>query len=394
LSTNCQTQALSRPEQDFKTHIITEKLIQVQEDAAQLSQELSTLREDGADKETVDRRSLSLINMLMPEKVPDAHNMIGSEVVRVMTFYLDVLRGPVTSLMLNALLAALIKNGRFDSAWRVVLGDFEKFDLAKDGWTFLRMIELCARTRDVPSAWRVWDEFKAWRASVERALKTPGHESLRPARTRVFASDPAAAGARATDELHGDAAALERSAQDTLALAEALTFPGENALPACVAGGALAVTPADREVARRKLGCDMKTEHATYIEMVTLLGSAGDFRSAIQLLREEEGILEHKHNPTMQDVGSLYQIAVVAGNQHAALDIRGLCMQKPLHSGRRALHRKWGTSFSWDLTEPQHRSLSRRFPEEYRRHRPPFRDGEHVYSRSRDGKPSANSASA
>ncbi|KAJ2760553.1 hypothetical protein IWQ56_005459, partial [Coemansia nantahalensis] len=235
----------------------------------------------------------------------------------------------------------------------------------------------------------------AWRAGVERELKTPGHESLRATRTRVFASDPAAAGARETGELHGDAAALERSSQEMLALAETLTFPGENAAPVCVAGGALAVTPADREVARRKIGCDMKTEHATYIEMVTLLGSAGDFRSAIQLIREEkEGILEHTHNPTMQDVGSLYQIAVDAGNQHAALDIRGLCMQKPLHAGRRALHRKWGTSFSWDLTEPQHRSLSRRFPEEHRRHSPPFRDGEHVYSRSRDSKTHTKDASA
>ncbi|KAJ1728947.1 hypothetical protein LPJ61_003766, partial [Coemansia biformis] len=394
LPTSSLARTHARSEQDFQAHIITEKLVQVQEDAAQLSRDIEALEKDGAPKEVRDQHRMRLIDMLMPEKTPTAHNMIGSEAARLMTFYVDVLKGPVSTRLLNAVLAALVKNGRFDCAWRVILGDFEKFNLAKDGWTFLRMIELCARTRDVPSAWRVWDEYKAWRAGVERELKTPGHESLRPARTRVYATDPAAADLQAEErELSGDAAALERSRQEALALAETLTFPGDNALPACVAGGALAVTPADREAARRQIGCDTKTEHAVYIEMVTLMGSAGDFRSAIQLLREEkQGILEHKHSPTMEDVNSLYQSAVVAGNKHAALDIRGLCMQKPLHSGRRALHRKWGTSFSWDLTGPQHKSLSRRFPEEFRRHSPPFKDGEFVYSQSRSGKAQAKGA--
>ncbi|KAJ2361652.1 hypothetical protein IW150_007190 [Coemansia sp. RSA 2607] len=187
-----------------------------------------------------------------------------------------------------------------------------------------------------------------------------------------------------TPELSGDDAAMNRASKDMLALAESLEFPGDNALPTIVAGGAVAVIPSDREIARRKIGCDMKTEHATYIEMITLLGSCGDFRSAIRLIREEKSeILEHKHNPTMYDVSSLYQNAVMAGDKNAALDIRGLCMQKPAHAARRALHRKWGTSFSWDLTDPQRKSLSRRFPEEFRRHTEPFKDGEHVSLRHR-----------
>ncbi|KAJ2470410.1 hypothetical protein IWW56_006537 [Coemansia sp. RSA 2131] len=288
-------------------------------------------------------------------------------------------------------LAALVNNGRFESAWRVIFGDFEKYGLPRDGWTFLWTIRLCARTRDVPSAWRVWDEFKKWRADVERELNTPGHNTLRTGRTRVYGaqSDKASTGAKPktldvqSDEPSGDSAA-NRATRDMLALVTDLEFPGSLSMPTNVAGGALAVTADDREVARKLIGCDMKPEHATYIEMITLLGSCGDFRSAVHLLREEkEGILEHKHDPTMQDVGSMYQNALVSGNKHAALDVRGLCMPKPLHEARRKLHRKWGTSFGWELTSPQYKAVSRRFPEEFKPHNPPFKNGEHVYSRSR-----------
>ncbi|KAJ2781362.1 hypothetical protein H4R18_002937 [Coemansia javaensis] len=379
LSTHCLASPSPQPEAAFKARIVTERLVQAQEDAARIRDRIQALSAEGAPKEALDGQYVSLIDALLPEKSPTANNAAASEAVRLMVFYLDVLKGTVNARLLNAFLAALIKNGRFDCAWRVILGDFEKFNVPKDGWTFLRMLELCARTRDVRSAWQVWDEYKAWRARVERELGTPGHEALKPRPTRVYGSDPSRdKGPR------GDAAAPDGPGPETLALARTLTFPGDNALPACVAGGALGVTPADREVARRRLGCDMTTEHATYIEMVTLLGSGGDFSAAVQLLREEkQGVLEHQHNPTMLDVNSLYQNAIKAGDKHAALDIRGLCMQKPLHPARRALHRKWGTSFSWDLTAPQHRSLSRRFPEEFRRHTAPFQDGEFVYLRQR-----------
>ncbi|KAJ1941903.1 hypothetical protein FBU59_003364 [Linderina macrospora] len=236
------------------------------------------------------------------------------------------------------------------------------------------MIRLCARTRDVPSAWRVWDEYKAWRVAVEKELKTPGSEKLVAGSTKLY---KAGEGSRPVDDSEaGDIEALNTASQDMMSLAKGLAFPGENALPECIAGGALAVLPADRETARKRV------EHATYMEMVTLLGSCGDFRAAIQLLREEmNDILEHAHKPTMDDVNSLYQNAVVAGDKASALDIRGLCMHKPLNSARRALHRKWGTSYSWDLTDPQQRSLSRRFPEEFRRHQKPFRNAEYVVSR-------------
>ncbi|PIA14475.1 TPR-like protein, partial [Coemansia reversa NRRL 1564] len=120
------------------------------------------LRSEGAPKEVLDKHLVKLINALIPEVVPVANNQVASEAVRLMRFYLEDLKGEVNTRLLNAYLAALIKNGRFESAWRVVLGDFKKFGLAKDGWTFLRMIEMCARTRDVPSAWRVWDEYKSW----------------------------------------------------------------------------------------------------------------------------------------------------------------------------------------------------------------------------------------
>ncbi|KAI8324801.1 hypothetical protein GQ54DRAFT_246286, partial [Martensiomyces pterosporus] len=113
-------------------------------------------------KEKTDRQRLALIDALMPPAVPGVHNSIGSEASRLMTFYLDVLKGDVTSQLLNAYLSAMINNGRFYEAWRTFLGDFKRFSVLKDGWTFQRMIRLCARTRDVPSAWRVWDEFKAW----------------------------------------------------------------------------------------------------------------------------------------------------------------------------------------------------------------------------------------
>ncbi|KAJ2778629.1 hypothetical protein GGI15_004129, partial [Coemansia interrupta] len=357
------------------------------ERAAKATSELLDTKTKSVPKDTRDKMHMDLIDMLMPKEVPTAHNGVGSEASRLMRYYLDVLGGSVSKQLLNAYLSAMIGNGRFEEAWRVFLGDFEKHGIPKDGWTFQRMLRLCARTRDVPSAWRIWDEYKAWRAEVEKALGTPGHEKLKRSQTMVYRSssesdskdEPAVA-----SEPSGDDAALNRASKDMLALAEALEFPGDNALPTIVAGGALAVIPSDREIARRKIGCDMKTEHATYIEMITLLGSCSDFRSAIRLIREEKsGILEHKHNPTMDDVSSLYQNAVMAGDKHAALDIRGLCMQKPAHAARRALHRKWGTSFSWDLTDPQRKSLSRRFPEEFRRHTEPFKDGERVTVRQR-----------
>ncbi|KAJ1826019.1 hypothetical protein LPJ56_002397 [Coemansia sp. RSA 2599] len=358
-----------------------EKLIEAQEKAARATREVMDGKSKGLPKEVRDEQNLNLINVLMPEKVPELHNSIGSEARRVMRFYVDVLGGEVNALLLNAYISAMICNGRYQDAWYCILHDFNKYAIPKDGWTFQRIIRLCARTRDVPTAWRAWDEFKAWRADVEAALKTPGHEGLKKSRTAVYKTMPD----RTADSLtsvsgqSGDEEAMNRASREMLALAEGLEFPGESALPEVVAGGGLAVLPSDREVARRKIGCDMKTEHATYIEMITLLGSCSDFRSAINLIREEKtGILEHQHNPTMEDVNSLYQNAMLAGDKHSALDIRNLCMQKPLHSARRALHRKWGTSFSWDLTDPQRKSLSRRFPEEFRPRKAPFKDGEQV----------------
>ncbi|ORX73732.1 hypothetical protein DL89DRAFT_207574, partial [Linderina pennispora] len=105
---------------------------------------------------------IELIDALMPEQLPNKHNAIGSEATRLMAFYLDIIKGNVTSQLLNAYISAMINNGRFYEAWRTFLSDFKQFNVQKDGWTFQRMIRLCARTRDVPSAWRVWDEYKAW----------------------------------------------------------------------------------------------------------------------------------------------------------------------------------------------------------------------------------------
>ncbi|KAJ2798157.1 hypothetical protein H4R20_004921 [Coemansia guatemalensis] len=393
LSTNSLGEAYANIDEKLSTqHANSENLLETQSHAAQVKQQLQELRDKGAPKEVIDQHLVKLVNALIPELVPVANNQVASEAVRLMRFYLEDLKGEVNTWLLNAYLAALIKNGRFESAWRVVLGDFKKFGLAKDGWTYLRMIEMCARTRDVPSAWRVWDEYKSWRKDVETELKTPGYETLKDTRTKVYKFDSKADGPQIEESL-GDAAALNRTKQDMLALSEALVFPGESMLPTSVAGGALAVTAADREIARRQIGCDMKTEHATYIEMVTLLSSSGDFRAAIHLLREEKrGILEHKHNPTMTDVNVLYRNATAAGNKHAALDIRGLCMQKPLNQPRRELHRKWGTSFNWELTGPQYKALSRRFPEEFRPHKEPFKDGEYVYSRLRDNNNKGNNS--
>ncbi|KAJ2735290.1 hypothetical protein IW152_001670 [Coemansia sp. BCRC 34962] len=340
---------------------------------------------------------LDLINMLMPAEIPVAHNGIGSEAKRLMMFYVDVLKGRVNSRLLNAYLSAMVCNGRFEDAWRIFLDDYKRFNAPKDGWTFQSMIRLCARTRDVPSAWRLWDEFKTWRVDVEKALQTPGHETLKSLPTKVYRTggdDGALAPTSQQQQqqqqqqrnTEGDAAAFERVSQGMLAVAERLEFPGDNAMPAIVAGGSLAVIPSDRENARKPLGCDMATEHAIYIEMITLLGSCGDFRAAVHLIREEKNkILEHAHNPTMDDVNSVYQNAIVAGDKHSAMDIRALCMQKPAHQARRALSRKWGTSFSWDMTDSQQKAMSRRLPESFRRHQAPFsKGGEYVKTRQRD----------
>ncbi|KAJ1889333.1 hypothetical protein LPJ66_008086 [Kickxella alabastrina] len=374
-------QALTKADKRFGANTAFLRLVDAQERAAQATRDIQDTVDKDIPKEARDQQRMSLINTLMPEDVPSAHNSVGSEAARLMRFYVDVLKGSVNAQLLNAYMSAMICNGRFRDAWKIFLHDFDKYNVSKDGWTFQRMIRLCARTRDVPSGWRVWDEFKAWRADVEKALKTPGHEQLKRSQTMVYrsATDGDAVDKDAAPGAEGDAAALNRASQDMLALAEGLVFPGENVIPQVVAGGAMAVLPSDRETARKQIGCGMKAEHATYIEMITLLGSCGDFRAAIKLIREEKNdILEHKHNPTMEDVSSLYQNALVAGDKHSTLDIRGLCMQKPAHSARRALHRKWGTSFSWDLTDPQQKSLSRRFPEEFRRHKAPFKDGEQV----------------
>ncbi|KAJ1940248.1 hypothetical protein GGF37_004054, partial [Kickxella alabastrina] len=62
--------------------------------------------------------------------------------------------------------------------------------------------------------------------------------------------------------------------------------------------------------------------------------------------KKKNDILKHKHSLTMEDVSNLYQNALVAGGKHSILDIRSLCMQKPVNLARRALNHKWGTSFS------------------------------------------------
>ncbi|KAJ1666360.1 hypothetical protein EV178_002316 [Coemansia sp. RSA 1646] len=360
------------------TSTSTSKLIDIQSKSMDAISDAEEAVSSGEGKEKITASYLSIIDMLIPKAVPDAQKPIGSEATRLMYFYLDFMKGNVTSHMLNAYLSAAINNGRYFDAWYVYLGAFKQYNVRRDGWTFQRAIRLCARTRDVPSAWRVWDEYKAWRLDVELALGTPGCEKLQASKTRVYARD--------SDKFSSSSSALDHdqtlpntATQGMLDLAESLVFPGENAMPDRVAGGALATLPADRETARRRIGCDMKTEHAVYIEMVTLLGSNHDFNSAIRLLREEKmGILEHAHAPTMEDVMSLYQNAAASGNKDAALDIRGMCMQKRTHPARRALSRKWGTSFNWDRTDSEQKALSRRFPEEFRRNVGPFKDGEYA----------------
>ncbi|KAI9502927.1 hypothetical protein GGI25_003200 [Coemansia spiralis] len=376
-------QMVSKAEQRFHALVASSKLIDVQSKAMDAIRSVEDDSATSTAAEAISGSHLDLVDALLPKKLPEQQKVVGSEAARLMSFYLDYCKGDVTSHLLNAYLSAAINNGRYFDAWCTFLGDFKKYNVPKDGWTFHRIIRLCARTRDVPSAWRVWDDYKAWRAEVERKLKTPGHEELKAAKTIVYreGSEDGQTSSKSPDD---SAESLNTATKDMLELAKVLVFPGENAIPERLAGGALAVLPADREVARKRIGCDMKTEHATYIEMITLLGSCRDFRSAIRLIEEEKtGILEHSHNPTMDDVASLYQNAVVAGEKHAALDIRRLCMQKPAHQARRALHRKWGTSFSWDRTDSQHKALSRRFPEEFRRHNGPFKDGEYVTSKRR-----------
>ncbi|KAJ2455525.1 hypothetical protein GGF42_003409, partial [Coemansia sp. RSA 2424] len=385
--------SLSRHERTLHNIVAATRFIDMQSNVARATKELvdgssSSNASGNSLDDAPSRQTLDLVSMLMPAEVPTAHNGVGSEAKRVMMLYVDVLKGKVNARLLNAYLSAMVCNGRFEDAWRIFLGDYKRFDVPKDGWTFQTMIRLCARTRDVPSAWRLWDEFKSWRVNVEKALQTPGHEALKSLPTKVYRTEGDAA-VSTEQKQHpnekGDAAAFEHVSQDMLAVAERLEFPGDNALPAVVGGGALAVIPSDRENARKPLGCDMSTEHAIYIEMITLLGSCGDFRAAVHLIREEKNsILEHPHNPTMDDVNSVYQNAIVAGDKHSAMDIRSLCMQKPAHQARRALHRKWGTSFSWDMTDPQQKAMSRRLPESFRRHQAPFsKGGEYVKTQAR-----------
>ncbi|KAJ2868711.1 hypothetical protein GGI22_000700 [Coemansia erecta] len=369
------SQMVSKAENEFRSVATASKLIDIQSRSMEAISSAEKAISNGDDKESIKASYLNMIDMLIPEAVPDSQKSIGSEATRLMYFYLDFMKGEVTSHMLNAFLSAAINNGRYFDAWYVYLGAFKRYNVPRDGWSFQRAIRLCARTRDVLSAWRVWDEYKAWRVDVELALNTPGCEKLQAPKTRVYAHHPD----KPVLDQDRASSSPNTATQAMLDLAESLIFPGKNAMPDCVAGGALAVLPADRENARRHIGCDMKAEHAVYIEMVTLLGSNHDFSSAIRLIREEKvGILEHAHAPTMEDVLSLYQNALSSGNKDAALDIRGLCMQKRTHPARRALNRKWGTSFSWDRTDSQQKALSRRFPEEFRRHVGPFKDGEYV----------------
>ncbi|KAJ1864038.1 hypothetical protein LPJ78_003646 [Coemansia sp. RSA 989] len=371
--TNSVSLVCSRKEDQANDYLTTSRLLEVQERSESISRTIEELKEQDASKEDLDKHIVMLVNVLLPETVPLAHNQVASEAVRLMCFYIDKLKGEVNSRLLHAYLAALINNGRFESAWRVIFGDYEQFGLPKDGWTYLRAMQICVRTRDVPTAWRVWDQYKKWRCEVETELKTPGFEKLKPTSTQVY---------KPQRSVHGHKAAFNRVSQEMLALTTSIEFTGANLMPTNVGGGALAVTRDDREAARREIGCGMKTEHAMYMEMVGLLGSCNDFRAAIQLLREQKtDILEHEHKPTMKNVSSLRQNAGLAGDKHALLDIRGLCMEKPLHPARRALHRKWGTSFSWELTTPQYKSLARRFPEEFQKNNPPFKGSEYVYSK-------------
>ncbi|KAJ1838511.1 hypothetical protein LPJ73_007058, partial [Coemansia sp. RSA 2703] len=233
---------LTNTEHKFDVNAGILKLIEAQERAAKATSELLETKTKTVPKETRDKMHMDLIDMLMPKEVPTAHNGVGSEASRIMRYYLDVLGGSVSKQLLNAYLSAMIGNGRFEEAWRVFLGDFEKYGIPKDGWTFQRMIRLCARTRDVPSAWRIWDEYKAWRAEVEQKLGTPGHEKLKRSQTMVYrsSSDSDVSSESETPELSGDDAAMNRASKDMLALAESLEFPGDNALPTIVAGGAVA----------------------------------------------------------------------------------------------------------------------------------------------------------
>ncbi|KAJ2557223.1 hypothetical protein EV175_001480 [Coemansia sp. RSA 1933] len=364
----------TKTEDQFRSVAISSKLIDIQARSVEAISSTDEAISSGEDKASIKDSYLNLVDMLLPEAVPETQKSVGSEATRLMYFYLDYLKGDVTSHLLNAYLSAAINNGRYYDAWYVYLGAFRRYNVARDGWSFQRIIRLCARTRDVPSAWRVWDEYKAWRLDVELALKTPGCDKLKASKTRLYVRDN---DSHVSDP--NQPSSPNTATQGMLDLAESLVFPGMLAMPERVAGGALATLPVDREIARKGIGCDMVTEHAVYMEMVNLLGSNQDFDSAIRLVREEKkGILEHAHSPTFEDVMSTYQNALMAGKKAAALDIRGLCMPKRTHQAHRALSRKWGTSFSWDRTDSQQKALSRRFPEEFRRHDGPFKDGEYV----------------
>ncbi|KAJ2382341.1 hypothetical protein H4S02_005792, partial [Coemansia sp. RSA 2611] len=241
--------SLSKHEQKIRDIVTTTRFIDMQANVARATKGLVSGTGTSSSNSSVldagpSQQVLDLVNMLMPAEIPVAHNGIGSEAKRLMMFYVDVLKGGVNSRLLNAYLSAMVCNGRFEDAWRIFLGDYKRFNVPKDGWTFQSMIRLCARTRDVPSAWRLWDEFKSWRVDVEKALQTPGHEELKSLPTKVYRTEsddgPSVSTSRQQQNTEGDAAAFERVSQGMLAVAERLEFPGDNALPTIVAGGSLA----------------------------------------------------------------------------------------------------------------------------------------------------------
>ncbi|KAJ1945740.1 hypothetical protein FBU59_002222, partial [Linderina macrospora] len=111
-------QMLSRSDSAFVSSVTSAVLIEAQAKAAKIGRSLADSKTSEGENDDANSLLLELVDALMPEKLPSKHNAIGSEATRLMAFYLDVIKGNVTSLMLNSYISAMVSNGRFYEAWR------------------------------------------------------------------------------------------------------------------------------------------------------------------------------------------------------------------------------------------------------------------------------------
>ncbi|PWA01704.1 hypothetical protein BB558_002183 [Smittium angustum] len=289
------------------------------------------------------------------------------------TLALQPNNGRASTRLLNSYLAVLVNHGAYYKAWRFYCEEYEKMGCKRDGWTIESILTCCDIQRDVEKAWIVWGHFKQWRQSVEKLIQPKligSKESSKDINKdhEISSTIDTQSDAKIIKEDQDTEHSPESNTDDMYAVNVNEWFEHPN----IVAGGAAAVTPRDRESARRLIGCGKDQEYKIYQTMINMLAKNDQINSALRLLQElKTGIVDHNYSELKtRDFSTLFSRATQLEDERAVARMLALCRptKQTLEDERRKkrLNKKWGTKRTFEIGIKRRLKSRNKYPEEFK----------------------------